>query len=119
MRKGPMIFKAFTFALVAAVGTACASGPHVMVLPGEGRTLDQFHGDDAFCRSWAGQQSGSGGGWRYDIAYAQCMYIKGNKVPVTGGLQRAPMTPPAPSAIPKVPPPPEGSPPSPPPGQPR
>jgi hypothetical protein len=46
----PLIFKAFTFALVAAVATACASGPHVMVLPGEGKTLDQFHGDDTFCR---------------------------------------------------------------------
>ena len=112
-----MIFRVSTFALLAALLTACASGPHVMVLPGEGKTLDQFHGDDAFCRGWAAQQSGSGGGWRYDIAYTQCMYIKGNKVPVTGGFQPPYTTPAAP--LPNVPPPPEGAPPSPPPGQPR
>jgi hypothetical protein len=114
-----MSFRVSTFALVAALLTACASGPHVMVLPGEGKTLDQFHGDDTFCRGWAAQQSGTGGGWRYDIAYTQCMYIKGNKVPVTGGFRPAPTAPPAPSVMPNVPPPPEGSPPSPPPGQPR
>ena len=119
MRAKSMIFKVSTFALVAALLTACASGPHVMVLPGEGKTLDQFHGDDAFCRGWAAQESGSGGGWRYDIAYTQCMYIKGNKVPVTGGFQPTYTSPPAPSTMPNVPPPPEGSPPAPPLGQPR
>ena len=114
-----MIFKVFTFALVAAVGTACTTGPQVLVLPGENKTLDQFHGDDAFCRGWAAQQSGTTGGWRYDIAYTQCMYIKGNKVPVSADLQPAYTPRPAPSAMPNVPPPPEGTPPAPPPGQPR
>jgi hypothetical protein len=112
-----MTFKAFTFAVIATLLTACAYGPHVMVLPGEGKTLDQFHGDDAFCRGWAAQESGSGGGWPYDIAYTQCMYIKGNKVPVPGGLQPAYTAPP--ELSPNVPPPPKGAPPSPPPGQPR
>ncbi|HUM18579.1 MAG TPA: glycine zipper family protein, partial [Candidatus Nitrosotalea sp.] len=52
-------------ALVAVSGllvTACAtvpSGPSVMVLPGTGKTFEQFQGDDATCRQWALQQSGS------------------------------------------------------------
>jgi hypothetical protein len=61
---------------------------------------------------------------RYDMAYMQCMYSKGNQVPIPGGLQRpsapawqrpdasAGMSPPV-----RVPPPPAGSPPPPPPGE--
>jgi len=52
-------------ALVAVSGlllTACAtvpSGPSVMALPGSGRTFEEFQNDDAGCRQWAFQQSGS------------------------------------------------------------
>src|SRR6185503_17285881 len=52
-------------ALVAVSGlllTACAtvpSGPSIMALPGSGKTFEQFQGDDAGCRQWAFQQSGS------------------------------------------------------------
>ena len=63
---------------------------------------------------------------RYDIAYTQCMYSKGNQVPSTGhaGAPRAPAhysyTPPPPpptaSNTPPPPPPPAGTPPPPPPG---
>lgn len=61
---------------------------------------------------------------RYDIAYMQCMYAKGNQIPVRAGAQRPP-APPRPDAGPRmapppppvdVPPPPPGSPPPPPPG---
>jgi Glycine-zipper domain len=51
-------------ALVAVSGlllTACAtvpSGPSVMVLPGTGKTFEQFQVDDGACRQWALQQSG-------------------------------------------------------------
>jgi hypothetical protein len=162
------------------------TGPSVMVLPGYGKNFDQFKVDDAVCRHWALQQTGtttnkasteaavsgaavgtavgaatgaavgaaygepatgaavgSGVGllggtavgsqrgasaeWtvqrRYDIAYMQCMYAKGNQVPVPGGFQRP--SPPArqhaealPSTNPPldVPPPPAGAPPPPPPG---
>jgi hypothetical protein len=53
---------------------------------------------------------------RYDIAYAQCMYAKGNQIPVPRGSEprstwQAPTTP-----TPVVPPPPRGVPPPPPPG---
>jgi hypothetical protein len=43
---------------------ACATipaGPTVMVLPGSGKTFNQFQLDDAVCRQWAFQQSGAGG----------------------------------------------------------
>jgi hypothetical protein len=40
---------------------ACATiptGPSMMVLPGSGRSFEQFQGDDALCRQWAMQQTG-------------------------------------------------------------
>lgn len=149
--------------LVLLVLGGCATipqGPHVMVLPAPGKTIDQFRSEDAECRWWAAQQigltpqeaidqntasgaiagtaigaglgaaigslSGQAGrgaaigaaagllagassganegrvyGWeaqrRYDIAYMQCMYAKGNQVP--GGTVR-------PAQIRRYPPPP-------------
>jgi hypothetical protein len=173
--------------------TACATvptGPSVMVLPGTGKSFDQFQMDDAVCRQWAFQQTGtspgkvagqstvtgaaigtavgaaagaalgaaagspatgaaagagvgllggtavgagraeaSGGSVqrRYDTAYMQCMYAKGNQIPVARGsvpytsqpaaaTPPPPPPPPPPSAPSKVPPPPPGTPPPPPPG---
>lgn len=123
------------------------TGPSVMVLPGSGKSFEQFQADDAMCRQWAGYQIGqspqqvaeqnvvggsvagtligaglgaalgaAGGnaglgagigaasglligssagsesaratGYdaqrRYDVAYQQCMYAKGNQIPVAG-----------------------------------
>ena len=59
---------------------------------------------------------------RYDVAYMQCMYAKGNQIPVPRGsrpMSAWPAPPPAPrrSAPERVPPPPPGPPPAPPPGQ--
>mgnify|MGYP001174159670 CR=1 FL=1 len=48
-------------ALVAALA-ACASvpsGPSMLVLPGTGKSFDQFRGDDAMCRQYAQQQTGA------------------------------------------------------------
>jgi OmpA family protein len=57
---------------------------------------------------------------RYDIAYMQCMYAKGNQVPFAGTRQPAYTStappPPPPPPPPGVPQPPAGSPPPPPPG---
>jgi hypothetical protein len=60
---------------------------------------------------------------RYDNAYIQCMYAKGNQVPVAAGTRSSYTPPPAPppppgtsSAAPNIPPPPAGPPPPPPPG---
>ena len=167
--------------------TACATvptGPSILVLPGTGKNFEQFQVDDAVCRQWALQQTGTtpnqavvasavtgaavgavvGGGLgaaigaaagsgatgaavgagvgvfggtavgagnaygssisvqgHYDIAYVQCMYAKGNQVPVGRGSQPAYTSaappPPPPPRPPGVPPPPAGTPPPPPPGQ--
>jgi hypothetical protein len=170
---------------------ACVSvptGPSVMVLPGSGKSFDQFQADDYACRQWALQQTGTtteragtqsavtsaavgtavgaalgaaigaaagspatgaavgaGGGLltgtaigagsaqasagsvqrRYDVAYMQCMYAKGNQIPVAQGSRPAytqpaaaaapPAPPPPPGSAPAMPPPPPGTPPPPPP----
>lgn len=174
--------KYFRFSLIVAplLLVACTSiptGPSVMVMPGTGRSFDQFRGDDADCRQYAQSQSGgttandtaiesgmksaavgaavgalagaamggrSGAGVgagvgvvagsaagvgaghasghslqrRYDNAYIQCMYAKGNRVPVSGQMMSAPapaVNSPPPPAI-AYPPPPPGYPPPPPPG---
>ena len=167
--------------------TACATvptGPGVMVLPGGGKNFEQFQADDAICRQWAAQQTGTtaerasrestvsgavigtavgaavgaaigaasghpatgaavGAGVgllggtavgagnaegarmsvqrRYDMTYMQCMYTKGNQIPVARGSQPAftsqpPAPPPPPAPHANVPPPPSGTPPPPPPG---
>ena len=64
MRAKSMIFKVPTFALVAALMTACASGPHVMVLAAEGKTLDQFHADDARQVPLASKSARAEADWR-------------------------------------------------------
>ena len=75
----------------------------------------------------AGSNRGASAEWslqrRYDIAYMQCMYTKGNQIPVPAGTQQASSTyshhgagAPGMRSGPEVPPPPSGSPPPPPPG---
>lgn len=156
---------------------ACASaptGPAVMVLPGSGKSFDQFRIDDYECRQFAQSQIGGGtpnqaaadsgvasaavgaavgtvagaaiGGsrgagvgagvglatgalagtgaaqatgrtaqQRYDIGYQQCMYAKGNKIPMSAARygqpyyrEATPPPPPPPSGTPPPPPPPRG-----------
>jgi len=134
-----------SLALLSVAGCATVPrGPSVMVMPGSGKTFEEFQADDSVCRQWAAQQiglspeetmnqntvagavagtaigaglgavigsaSGHAGtgaaigagsglllgtasgassgqyyGWeaqrRYDIAYTQCMYAKGNQIP--------------------------------------
>src|SRR5512140_1255766 len=65
----------------------------------------------------AGRGSGYGSQRRYDNAYVQCMYAKGERVPVSGHLSEPPRSsapPPAPGGA--YAPPPPGYPPPPPPG---
>ncbi len=58
-----MKIKAVTVCVVAGlITTACVTvptGPSVMVLPGTGKNFDQFQFDDATCRQWASQQTGT------------------------------------------------------------
>jgi Glycine-zipper domain len=53
--------------------------------------------------------------WRYDVAYMQCMYAKGNQMPGVASAPRPAYVPPPP---PGTPPPPSSAPPPPPPRQP-
>src|SRR5882724_8080110 len=156
------------------VMTGCATvptGPSVMVLPGHGKNFEQFQADDAVCRQWASQQTGTttkqvatgstvsgavigtavgaaagaaigaaagnpamgaaagagaGSGAqdmvqrRFDMTYMQCMYAKGNQIPVARGSLPSSYSsaPPAGPSV-NVPPPPAGAPPPPPPSAPR
>jgi len=58
-----MKIKAVAVCVVAGlITTACVTvptGPSVMVLPGSGKNFDQFQFDDATCRQWASQQTGT------------------------------------------------------------
>jgi len=178
--------------VVGLLATGCASvptGPSVMVLPGTGKSFEAFQVDDAVCRQWAAEQTGTSPGKastqstvggaaigtvvgaaagaalgaaagnpaigaaagagvgllggtavgasradayggsvqrRYDMAYSQCMYAKGNQVPMARGARiqqpaaapagPPPPPPPPPAAVPPgTPPPPPGPPPPPPP----
>jgi OmpA family protein len=69
----------------------------------------------------AGQASGYSLQQRYDNAYVQCMYAKGDRVPVSGrmmsGPERAGYPPPPPARSYAPSPPPSGYPPPPPPGR--
>lgn len=139
--------------LAALLGLgACATlptGPAVMVLPGTGKSFDQFRFDDGTCRQYAydqvagvtpsraaddsgvrsaavgtllgaaagaaidgssGAAAGAGIGLlfgglagagaaessaygaqqRYDIAFQQCMYAKGHRIPVSARFTQAP-----------------------------
>jgi outer membrane lipoprotein SlyB len=157
--------------LLVASLTACATiptGPSVMVLPGTGKSFEQFRIDDALCRQFAYEQVGgvtaqqaaqnqavssavigtalgaaagavigsasgdagagaaigagsgliigsaAGTGYatesyyeaqqRYDYAYLQCMYAKGNRIPVYGGYISQPASSPAKRVSPPPPP---------------
>ncbi|HUJ85769.1 MAG TPA: hypothetical protein VLX30_02830 [Burkholderiales bacterium] len=142
-------YAALGAALLLAACVTVPEGPSVMVLPGSGKSFDQFQLDDYGCKQFAkasiggsnaqqaatesgvksaavgaavgaaagalmggheGAGSGAGAGLavgalagtgaaqasagnlqqRYDTAYVQCMYAKGNRVPVYGGMQQAP-----------------------------
>jgi hypothetical protein len=173
-------FTPLTAVLMLAACTTLPTGPSVMVMPGTGKSFDQFRADDADCRQFAlsqvggatandaaidsgvksalvgtlvgaaagaaiGGHEGAGVGagvgllagsaagagasqasayglqQRYDNAYVQCMYAKGDRVPGSGQPtpRHARITnspPPPPSGYP--PPPPSGYPPPPPSGYP-
>ena len=65
------------------------SGPAVLAVPGQGKTLEAFQQDDVACRQYASERVGAGVAQassaglqrQYDMAYLQCMVAKGNTVP--------------------------------------
>jgi len=112
---------------LTAVVQGCAStptGPSVMVLPGTGKTMEQFQTDDGRCRQMAtAELQREGGGpvprqQRYDMTYMQCMYAAGHQIPGSRAGYSAPSAgaPATRNGIGQPPPPPAGTPPPPPPG---
>jgi hypothetical protein len=91
------ILKSLMLPLLLASCTATVPGaPGVLVLPGEGKDLAQFHRDDTDCREFAREplamspakpQSDEEGQRLYDISFVQCMYHKGHRVPLPDGLR--------------------------------
>lgn len=115
--------RALAFAALLLL-SACGStpplyGPGVLVLPGTGKSFDQFRSDEHDCRGYAqaqlnDQEEDSAGPLqrRYDRAFLQCMYAKGHKIPV--GSRYSDSTESAQSAgvTARPPPPPSGQPPA-------
>src|SRR5215831_7235486 len=102
-RRAPMGVRWGMLLLGLGMLSACTvvpTGPSVLVLPAVGKAMDVFQAEEGECRSYAQQQLGgtseqaAAGGMlqrRYDIAYVQCMYAKGNMMPgmVTPGASVA------------------------------
>ena len=114
-------------AVAAATLAGCASaptGPSVMVLPGTGKSTEQFQQDDARCRQMATNELATKGGnvsdqRRYDMTYMQCMYAAGHQIPGTsrpGYSTPGAAAPGTNEGISQPPAPPAGTPPPPPPG---
>lgn len=103
----------------AAIGTAIGAVAGAMIGGREGAAVGG--GSGMLIGSVAGSESARSGTFgsqrRYDMAYVQCMYAKGHRVPVSGNYtpasaSKAPATP---AVSPPLPP---GNPPPPPPGNP-
>jgi len=105
---------AFGTAVGALAGAAMGGRDGAAVGAGMGLLVGSAAG------AGAGQASGYGSQRRYDNAYVQCMYAKGQRVPVSGQMTSAPARagnrPAQPATVYAPPPPPPGSPPPPPPG---
>lgn len=106
--------------LGAAIGAASGN-------PGVGAAVGA--GSGLLGGTAVGANAGYAFGWevqrRYDIAYQQCMYAKGNQIPGVaraarpGRLAPPPPPPPGVAPVPSAPPPPPGAVPPPPPAPPR
>ena len=117
--------------LATSLVAACASPPplpttpSILVLPGTGKGFDQFTADDHECRGFALSEVGKGAAQssddsyaatirlqrHYDNAFAQCMFARGHKVPVSGTYSDRPQ-PERSAARTPPPPPPSGEPPA-------
>lgn len=94
-------------ALGAAAGAAIGGGEGAAIGAGSGLLGGSLVGTGTAESSMVGTQD------RYNIAYIQCMYAKGHKVPVSGQFSNDNYRQNEPSSS-NIPPPPPGSPPPPP-----
>jgi len=100
----------------AAIGTVLGAGLGAAIGGGRGAAIGAASG--AVVGTGYGANSSQ---WsqlniqqRYNVAYEQCMYARGNQVPSYRPVYGAPMAPPPPVGYPPPPPPPPGAPPPPP-----
>jgi hypothetical protein len=103
--------------LLSACGSTPVYGPGVLVLPGTGKSFDQFRFDDNDCRGYAqtqltDQEQDSARQQRYDRAFVQCMYAKGHKIPVSGRYSESTESAQSAGVTARPPPPPPGQPPA-------
>lgn len=72
----------------AAVGTLIGAAAGAAIGGREGAATGAGVGlaTGALAGTGTAQQSGYDLQWRYDMGYAQCMYAKGNRVPVSGSF---------------------------------
>lgn len=94
--------------LGAAAGAAIGGGSGAAIGAGSGLVAGSMIGTSAAGSSMYNVQQ------RYDVAYIQCMYAKGNQVPVSGQFSGAIAPLRTPTTSSNIPPPPSGSPPPPP-----
>jgi hypothetical protein len=105
------------------------SGPQVIVLPGAGKSYDEFLANDRLCCQYAERSigmsssgdagrratgvgaapapepqrlSGVAAQRRYDETYTQCMYAHGHKVPIPEAVAKTLRQRPAPAPAPEV-----------------
>ena len=116
MKRGALAFGALL--LLSACGSTPIYGPGVLVLPGTGKSFDQFRSDEHECRGYAqaqltDQEEDSAGSLqqRYDRAFLQCMYAKGHKIPVSRSYSDSTESPQS-AGVTARPPPPPGQPPA-------
>jgi hypothetical protein len=92
--------------------TVLPTGPNVLVLPTVGKPMDVFQAEEGECRAYAQQQLGVAPEQnasttllqvRYDRAYIQCMYAKGNVVPGMGSPGASVAPPPSETPPPSIP----------------
>jgi hypothetical protein len=91
-RVRPVVSFAAPCAALVLWGCAVAApdGPSVMALPAKGESLQSFRAQDASCRAYAAGRIGKRqpavaastdeAQERYDVAYTQCMYARGDTV---------------------------------------
>jgi hypothetical protein len=91
VRGGPRLNPSIAALGGALAAAACAAvpptGPTVVALPPRGKSLAAFQREDAGCRGYAGAAIASDAAaseyslqTRYNTAYTQCMYARGNTV---------------------------------------
>jgi hypothetical protein len=94
--------RSVTIAFAALLLGGCVeypSQPTVAVMPAPNKPLEVFQGEDLGCRSYAFQQAKAnndyqyGAQYRYNVAYMQCMYSRGNQVPGSYVTNSAPPPP--------------------------